>query len=87
MITEDKKDVIRSVDHAIDILQTFSFDEMELSLAEICARIDLPKTTIYRNLVTLERRNLLSVNSQNGKYRLGYEMIRLGVIAQDSNTL
>lgn len=86
--TEGKhKDSIRAVERTIDILQVFSAETQEMSLAEICLASGLPKTTTYRVLSTLEQRNLVAFDSRHGKYRLGYELIRLGSIAQAGNSL
>lgn len=85
--SDEKRDTVRAVSRAIDILQVFTFTNKKLTLAEICGMLDLPKTTIYRVLTTLEQRNVVSVDAETGKYHLGYEMIKMGAIAQDSNTL
>ena len=82
-----KKDSVRAVERALDILQVFTFEEPRLTLAEVCADIGLPKTTVYRILTTLEQQGFLVVDSTTGKYQLGYEMIKLGAIAQETNNL
>ena len=61
-------DGIRVIERAVDILQAFTFDDSELSLAEICEKVDLPKTTVFRIINTLEHQNFLDQNRQNGKY-------------------
>lgn len=81
------KDSVRAVERTIDILQAFTFDAQELSLTQICALADLPKTTTYRILTTLERRNLVVQDTATGKYRLGYEIVKMGSIAQEGNSL
>ena len=80
-------DGIRVIERAVDILQAFTFDDSELSLAEICEKVDLPKTTVFRIINTLEHQNFLDQNRQNGKYHLGYELIKLGEQAKNSNEL
>ena len=86
--TEERhKDSVRAVERAIDILQVFTAERQEISLAEICADVGLPKTTTYRILSTLEQRNLVVFDTQQGKYRLGYEFIRMGSVAQAGNSL
>lgn len=87
MTDRDRKDTVRAVDRAIDILNVFTFENNELSLAQICNVIDLPKTTIYRLLLTMEQRGIVTMDSQTLKYRLGHEIIKLGAIAQQSNPL
>lgn len=79
--------MIRSVERAIDILQAFSQENNSLTLSDICKIVDLPKTTVFRIINTLENRNLLFQDPVTGKYVLGYELIRLGEEAQSSNDL
>ena len=82
-----KKDSVRAVERMVDILQVFSFEQNELSLARICEQSGLPKTTTYRILTTLEKRNIVVLDSRTGKYRLGYEIIKMGSIARAGNSL
>lgn len=82
-----RKDSVRAVERTIDILQAFTAETQELSLSEIALAADLPKTTAYRILSTLEQRNLIVFDAQQGKYRLGYEFIRMGSVAQAGNSL
>lgn len=79
--------MIRSIERAIDILQAFSQENSSLSLSDICRLVDLPKTTVFRIINTLEDRNLLFQDPVTGKYLLGYELIHLGEEAQSSNDL
>ena len=83
----NSKDSVRAVERMVDILQVFTFHAQELSLAQICVQADLPKTTTYRILSTLESRNLVTQDTITGKYRLGYELVKMGSIAQEGNSL
>lgn len=83
----ESRDSVRAVDRAIDILQAFTYEDTMLTLGQICAVVDLPKTTVYRSLTTLEKRGLVAVDQLSGQYHLGYEMIKFGAIAQECNTL
>lgn len=83
----NSKDSVRAVERMIDILQVFTFETQELSLAQVCTYAGLPKTTTYRILTTLEKRNLVMQDPMTGKYRLGYEIVKLGNIAQYSNSI
>lgn len=85
--TSETKDSVRAVDRMVDILQVFSFESQELPLAQICVQANLPKTTTYRILTTLEKRNMVVQDPQTGKYRLGYEIIKMGSIAHAGNSL
>lgn len=67
--------MIQSVIKAIDILQQFSIDRPELSLAEIADATGHPKTTLRTILATLESRGfIVRVGAQ---YALGPEVIGL----------
>ena len=83
----EKRDSVRAVDRAIEILQAFTFEEPNLTLAQICEVVALPKTTVYRSLVTLEQHRLVVMDAETGKYHLGYEMIKFGAIAQETNSI
>lgn len=81
------EETIRVLDRAVEILQAFSFANEEQSLSEICKKVHLPKTTVFRIINSLESKNILVQNSETGHYRLGYELIKLGAIAQNGNEL
>jgi len=72
---------------AIGLLKTFSDDDPELSLSELCRRMELTKTTAHRLLGALESEGLISRNQRNGKYRLGVGLLALGARALRSNDL
>jgi DNA-binding IclR family transcriptional regulator len=72
---------------AIGLLKVFSDDEPELSLAELCRRMELTKTTAHRLLGALESEGLISRNRRNGRYRLGIGLLALGARALRSNDL
>ncbi|RIK43623.1 MAG: IclR family transcriptional regulator [Chloroflexi bacterium] len=68
--------MIGSVLKAIDILRLFSAEEPRLGLAEISARLGLPKTTAHSLLNTLVTRHLVE-KTDDGRYALGAEIIAL----------
>jgi len=67
--------MIQSVIKAIDILEQFSIERAELSLAEISELTGHPKTTMRTILATLESRGFIS--RVNGLYALGSAVIGL----------
>jgi IclR family KDG regulon transcriptional repressor len=75
---------VRAVERALDILKCFNQSDVELSLGEISDRVNLAKSTVHRLLSTLEQGNFIAQDEENGKYKLSFEVIRLGVIASDS---
>lgn len=75
-----KTDTVRSVEKALDIISTFSEDQTQLSLLEICKMINMPKSTVYRLLSTLEIRGFIEHSQITGKYQLGLPFVKLSNI-------
>ena len=69
---------IHVIDRAAQILDCFGFDHQELSVSEIGAKTHLHRSTAHRILVALEYNDLIQQNPENGKYRLGIKLFRLG---------
>lgn len=70
-----------SVERAVGILKSFSWDNYEMGLSEISRKNSLPKSTTHRVLKTLEKEGFINQNKTNGKYRLGTSLVELGNIA------
>ncbi|MEB3104005.1 IclR family transcriptional regulator [Ferviditalea candida] len=66
---------IRSIDRAIDILQTFSIEKPYLTVEEIAKATKIPNSTVYRILCTLERRGLVQFDEKTATYKLGLRML------------
>ena len=60
----EDKDYIRAVGRAIEVLQNFSFESNEKTLAGISLETGLPKTTVLRVLNTLELYNIVSIDKK-----------------------
>jgi IclR family transcriptional regulator, KDG regulon repressor len=69
---------IQVIDRAAQILDCFGFDHQELSVSEIGAKTALHRSTAHRILMALEYNDLIQQNPDNGKYRLGIKLFRLG---------
>src|ERR1700741_1179376 len=69
---------IQVIDRAAQILDCFGFDHLELSVSEIGAKTALHRSTAHRILMALEYNDLIQQNPENGKYRLGIKLFRLG---------
>lgn len=52
-------------------------DEKELGLNEISRMADMNKSTVYKILTTLEKRNIVAQNPESKKYYLGYGLLEL----------
>src|SRR5215467_1545915 len=69
---------IQVIDRAAQILDCFGFDHQELSVSEIGVKTNLHRSTAHRILMALEYNDLIQQNPENGKYRLGIKLFRLG---------
>ena len=70
--------VIKSVNHAMDILEEFKGDRDELGVTELSNRLNLHKNKIFRLLATLETRGYIEQNKATENYRLGLKNLELG---------
>ncbi|MBA3061393.1 MAG: IclR family transcriptional regulator [Atribacteria sp.] len=74
---------IQSIKRAIQILNSFTPQEKELSITELSKKLNLHKSTIHRIFVTLEDESLVVKNQITQKYRLGIKLFELGHLVQD----
>lgn len=73
-----------TINRMCEILNAFSEDKPILTLSELGRRINLPKSTTHRLLATLEEQGMLIRDHEGRGYRLGYQLIRWGMLAQNS---
>jgi DNA-binding IclR family transcriptional regulator len=69
------------VERAARILASLDDEHPERTLAEIARATDLPKSTAYRILVTLENSGFVEQTSDGERYRLGLRLASLGLSA------
>jgi IclR family KDG regulon transcriptional repressor len=69
---------IRSIDRAIDVLQSFTIDKPSLTIDEISKITRIPNSTVYRILYTLERRGLVQFDKNSLTYKPGFRLIEFG---------
>lgn len=82
MINKEKrkyKYAIHSVETAFLLLEILAKAESELSISEICKKVNLPKGTVHRHLGTLKKLNYVEQNQKNSKYRFTFEAYRVSV--------
>jgi DNA-binding IclR family transcriptional regulator len=72
-----KSPAVRSVARTIDILNALA--EGPLSAGEAAFRIDLPKTTAYRLLVTLEQGGFVIRSNSGSDFQLGPRLLQLAM--------
>ncbi len=71
---------LKSVAHALDLLDCFAVDE-ELGVSEVARRLGVAKSTAHRLLTTLASRGLIEQSVPTGRYRLGLHLFELGHLA------
>lgn len=84
--TGPKVKVLSSVSRSLGLLDILAEEPQGLTLAEVSRRVGLPKSSVYRMLVTLEAAGLLerdapealgSPGAPAGRYRLGLKLLQL----------
>ncbi|SFZ82502.1 transcriptional regulator, IclR family [Devosia enhydra] len=78
---------VNVLDRAIAVLKTFTLAEPSLTLSEIAQRADLHVSTCLRLLSTLRHHGLVSRSEEDGRYRLGYEVLAIAEIARSGSGL
>ena len=73
-------ETIVAVDRALDILLTLYNNGEEMGISEISRELDLHKSSVHRTLVTLENKNFVHQNLNNGKYWLGVKIYTMGLL-------
>jgi DNA-binding IclR family transcriptional regulator len=68
---------LHSLDRAVAVLEMLGESDTALSLAEVCQRMSLHKSTAHRSLMVLERSALIERTPEN-RYRLGLKLYELG---------
>jgi DNA-binding IclR family transcriptional regulator len=68
---------LHSLDRAVSVLEVLGESDAPLSLAEICQRMGLHKSTAHRSLMVLERSALIERTLEN-RFRLGLKLYELG---------
>ena len=62
---------------AFDILDCFERDGQEISIKDIAGMIDMPQSSVYRIIQSLEFIGLIFQNKENKKYRIGAKLIQM----------
>jgi DNA-binding IclR family transcriptional regulator len=73
---------VRTINRISAILNCFTTDEPVLSLTAISRRLTLPKSTCHRLLTALEAHGFLTRDAAGRGYRLGYQLLHWGMLAQ-----
>jgi DNA-binding IclR family transcriptional regulator len=82
-----KKEKIKSIEKALDLLELLSDKEKEMRITEITKELHMGISTVYRILTTLKCRNYIVQNRQTSKYMLGAKLFTLGYKVQNTKKL
>ena len=74
---------VRPLDRALDILEQLATVE-ETTLVDLADAVGLSKSTAFRHLRVLERRNYVTQDLETKKYALGYGVLKLGYHARSN---
>lgn len=79
-----EKKIIQSIQRAFDIIDCFDNTNSELSLKDICDKVNLKKSTTFGIIKSLEGCSYLVQNQSTTKYKLGLKFIEKGRIVSES---
>ncbi|XOK62391.1 IclR family transcriptional regulator [Paenibacillus elgii] len=74
----DKKYNVPALEKAIAIIETLSQREEPVGVSDLCKLVDIPKTSVFFILNTLEQHQYI-IKSPDGKYSLGSKFINIGL--------
>ena len=69
---------VQSVERALQILSCFTIEEKSLSVKDISAKLQLPKSTVVRILHTLKSQRFIEQDNLTQLYQLGFKVFELG---------
>lgn len=69
---------VPGLDRGLDALELLSRNRVPLTVAELTRLLDIPRSTVFRILVTLERKGYVEVDPSGKAYVLGPGILRLG---------
>lgn len=75
--------IVQPVYKALQVLRCLGDERRELALSEICYRVDLPKTTVFRYLQTLCACGFVSHDPNTDLYRIGLRVWELGQLVHE----
>ena len=76
-----------SLEKAIQMLSLFDSKSPELSAQEISKALSIPSSTTYNYLKVFVQNEFLTKNEKNNKFRLGFRIFKLGILAEENISL
>lgn len=80
-----ESDIVKSIDRALEIIDILYKEKQEMRIADIAKKLTVYQSTIYRALITLQRRGFVYQNSENSKYGLGTKLYAIGMMIGKTN--
>lgn len=74
-----------SIDIALNILELFSAEKIELGISEIARQLEKKANTVHRTVSILKSRGYLEQATERGKYRLGLKAFELGCVYENQS--
>ncbi|MFW6135327.1 MAG: IclR family transcriptional regulator [Chloroflexota bacterium] len=78
---------VKTVDRLVEIIDSFSSSEPAWTLTGLSRRLDVPKSTLHRFLVSLEAHGILRQDEESKRWCLGYRLLVWGKLAEESTPL
>lgn len=78
---------IKSVNHALDIMEFLYRFGQEASISEISAATGMFGSTVYRQLTTLKERGVVEKNASNSRYWLSHKFYEVVAAASGAKTV
>jgi IclR family KDG regulon transcriptional repressor len=79
---EAKAKRLSSVGAAVQLLKTFSEDQVDIGISDLARRLGIAKSTAHRLAATLVGEGMLEQDPETEKYRLGIGLFRLGALVR-----
>jgi DNA-binding IclR family transcriptional regulator len=86
-IKTGKRERIKSIEKAMDLLEFLSVNEQEAGITEISEKLHMGLSTVHRIITTLKSRGYVIQNQQTTKYRLGIKLFEFGCAVQSTKLL
>ena len=78
---------VKAIDRALNVLECLAANGQGLTLVELARKTDIPKSTLYRIMSTLEARQCVTQDEERNTYQLGLHLMELGHAFLDQSSL
>jgi IclR family transcriptional regulator, KDG regulon repressor len=85
MPDSDRQAGVRSLQLALDVLETVAFSAEELGVTQIAERVRVAKGSVHRHLLTLVERGYVTQNPVTSRYGIGAKSRLLARLAPDAD--